>query len=53
MDAWRKFGERFGFPAMVAMFVLWRLDNRLAGIEKALRELALALGAHVVARGGP
>jgi len=35
--------REFGFPAVVAVLVLWRFDGRLDGILRELRAIRIAL----------
>lgn len=39
-----QFVQNVGFPAAVAIFVLWRLDARLLDIVRELRDLRGLLG---------
>lgn len=43
MDQWAQLIRELGFPAAIAFFVIWRLDQRFLELIKEFRELRGAL----------
>ncbi len=43
MDEWAKLFRDFGFPAGIAVFVLWRLDKTLHEVLRELVRLRYAM----------